>query len=62
MNLLRGLSLAPDETIARRLETCRACEFLGHAPVVKSEICKACGCPLANKTKFLNSTCPKGKW
>lgn len=62
MNVITAFEAAPVEVIAQRLQTCRACEFRGVVPVVNSEFCKACGCPLANKTKFLNLTCPKGKW
>lgn len=62
MNLVPVLEQAPDELIAQRLATCRACEHRGEVPVLHTEFCKACGCPLANKTKFLKSTCPKGKW
>lgn len=62
MNLLQGMAWAPEEKVAERLETCKACEFKGELPVVKIDICTVCGCPLANKTKFLNSNCPKGKW
>lgn len=62
MSLLQGFEQAPAELISQRLTTCRACEFHGEVPVVKTEVCKACGCPLVNKTKFLKSRCPKGKW
>lgn len=62
MNLMTAFEAAPGELIAQRLQTCRACEFRGVVPVMNSEFCKACGCPLANKTTFLKSTCPKHKW
>lgn len=62
MSLIPVMNKAPDDVIAQRLSTCRACEHRSEAPVLKTEFCKACGCPLANKTKFLKSTCPKGKW
>lgn len=62
MNLTQMMHQASDEQIAQRLATCRACEFRGEIPMVRKEFCKACGCPLASKTKFLKSTCPKGKW
>lgn len=62
MNLIPGVPTAPPELIERRLATCRACEFHGTAPLLKTEFCKACGCPLANKTRFLKTSCPKGKW
>lgn len=62
MTLREAIAQAPAELTAQRLATCRACEHRGVVPVVATEFCKACGCPLANKTKFLQSTCPKGKW
>lgn len=62
MSVIPGFEAAPDEVIAQRLQTCRACEFRGVVPVVHSEFCKACGCPLRSKTTFLKSTCPKHKW
>ena len=62
MSLKELIAQASAELTEQRLATCRACEHHGEVPVVKTEFCKACGCPLANKTKFLKSTCPKGKW
>lgn len=62
MNLTHIFDQAPAEVTEQRLATCRACELHGRAPVLKTEFCKACGCPLLNKTKLLKSTCPKGKW
>lgn len=53
---------ASAEVTQQRLATCRACEFRSKVPVIGTEICKACGCPLINKTKYQQSTCPKGKW
>lgn len=62
MNLIPDALKAPIETIAQRLATCRACEHRGEVPVLHTEFCKACGCPLASKTALPHSTCPKGKW
>jgi rRNA maturation endonuclease Nob1 len=62
MNLRHVIAQAPAEQTEQRLATCRACEHHGVVPVVKTEFCKVCGCPLANKTKLLKPTCPKGKW
>lgn len=53
---------ASEDVIQKRLETCRACEFRTVLPMVNTEVCRACGCPLLNKTKFQQATCPKGKW
>jgi rRNA maturation endonuclease Nob1 len=62
MSLREVIAKAPVELTAQRLATCRACDLHRTAPVTQTEFCKACGCPLLNKTKFLKSTCPKGKW
>jgi hypothetical protein len=50
------------EDIDKRLEICRRCEYHGTVPGLKTEFCKACGCPLLRKTKVPTSKCPKGKW
>ena len=62
MSLKELIAQASAELTEQRLATCRACEHHGEVLVVETEFCKACSCPLANKTKFLKSTCPKGKW
>ena len=59
---MNPFSPAPDDEIARRLALCRVCPHRGVVPLVNTAVCTVCGCPLANKTKFLNSTCPKGQW
>lgn len=61
MSLLNAIKPAPPEVIAQRLATCRACPHHGDHPLLR-EICTACGCPLATKTRFHKPTCPKGKW
>lgn len=62
MNFPTVFPKAPDELIAQRLATCRACEHRGELPIVRTEVCKLCGCPIVNKTKFQQSTCPQGQW
>ena len=62
MNLQHVIATAPAELIAQRLATCRACDLRGVVPVVKTEFCTVCKCPLLNKTKFLKQACPQGKW
>ncbi len=54
--------MVPDEVVQQRLAICHTCEFRITAPVVNVEICKACGCTLALKTKFEQVRCPMGKW
>lgn len=53
---------ATQDVIEKRREICRACEF--RIPGKDGDLgrCGVCGCPLTNKTKFVRSTCPKGKW
>lgn len=53
---------APDDEIERRRAICRTCEHLGRLPVVNTEVCKACGCPILSKTQLQPAHCPKGKW
>ena len=45
------------ELIQQRLDICRTCEF-----IVKNESCSKCSCLLANRTKYVESFCPEGKW
>ena len=56
------LPKAPDDVIAQRLATCRACEFRGEVPMVKTEVCELCHCPLITKSMLQQPTCPKSKW
>jgi len=62
MNLIPTAMQAPADVAEQRLATCRACPLRGQLPLTGHDYCTACGCPLASKTKFRNSTCPKGKW
>lgn len=62
LSLHSPFPMATPEKTQQRLATCHACEFRGEIPLTHTAVCKACGCPLVNKTKFLKSSCPKGKW
>ncbi|MGC1549378.1 MAG: hypothetical protein WA777_12685 [Rhodanobacter sp.] len=62
MALIKALETAPDDVVEKRRALCRACDYRTELPAIHTEVCKACGCPLLNKTKFQKSTCPKGKW
>lgn len=46
----------------KRIAICRQCPSRMVLPVVKTEVCGRCGCPLASKTKFTRATCPLNKW
>jgi hypothetical protein len=43
--------------IQQRLAICKPCEF-----IVNDESCSKCSCLLANRTKYVESFCPEGKW
>lgn len=53
------------KTIANtRMEICNNCEYIStrHKTLRPDVHCTDCGCPLAAKTKSLQSECPKGFW
>jgi hypothetical protein len=43
--------------VEQRLSICRSCEF-----IVNNESCLKCSCLLSNRTKYVESFCPEGKW
>jgi hypothetical protein len=45
------------ELIQQRLSICQPCEF-----IVNNDSCSKCSCLLANRTKYVESFCPEGKW
>jgi hypothetical protein len=45
------------ELIQQRLAICQPCEF-----IVNNDSCSKCSCLLANRTKYVESFCPEGKW
>ena len=56
-----------EEIAAKRLELCKACDFLdlkGDSCIVPSTqpCCKECGCSLKLKVRSLSSFCPINKW
>lgn len=50
-----------DETYQKRLDICRACEFIRILPVV-GEQCQKCGCMMKVKAKIAHVKCPIDKW
>lgn len=51
-----GASLAPDERIQKRIESCRAC------PHFSKEICYRCGCRIVAKVAHAHEACPIRRW
>ena len=47
----------PNETVAKRIATCRSCPELS-----KINTCAQCGCFMPVKVRFKWMKCPLGKW
>lgn len=45
------------ELIQQRYNICKSCEF-----IVNNDSCSKCSCLLQNRTKYVESFCPEGKW
>ena len=56
--ILGRIEFVTPEVRAERLKICDGCPFLNK----KLMKCEACGCFVKAKTKFKESSCPKGKW
>lgn len=44
--------------IDQRLAICNPCEFVSE----NKDACSKCSCLLQNRTKYVESFCPEGKW
>ena len=56
--IFSGATAVPNDSIAARMETCRACEHFIH----DQSRCSLCGCFAALKTRMRSQHCPVGKW
>jgi len=51
------------EVSNNRLAICKPCEHNSTKDIIKGwSYCHSCGCPLIQKSKSLQSSCPVGKW
>ena len=50
--------LVPEEVSKLRLEECGRCDYYDK----QQNRCKKCGCYMKVKVKFVNTSCPVGKW
>jgi hypothetical protein len=57
-----GFPLASEETLAARLDACRACEFWDARGFRGSGRCRKCGCSTQAKLRMATAKCPVGKW
>jgi len=71
----KGVVLAPEEEVKKRIDLCWDCEFFQGEVVVKHYVknvviredvrecvCSKCGCAMKTKTRLASSSCPVGKW
>lgn len=56
--IFSGALAVPHESIASRMETCRACEHFIH----DQNRCALCGCFAELKARMRSQHCPVGKW
>ena len=56
--IFSGALAVPHESIASRMETCRACEHFIH----EQNRCALCGCFAELKARMRSQHCPVGKW
>lgn len=59
-----NLKISSQQEQERRLSICRECEYLLKIPGSSKFVgtCKKCGCFMDAKVKFVQSSCPVGKW
>lgn len=57
-HVMGGMKIASKEKQQQRMSICHACPLYD---AVQNR-CKDCGCPLAKKTSWETSKCPKGYW
>ena len=50
--------LVPEEVSKLRLEECGRCDYYDK----QQNRCRKCGCYMKVKVKFVNTSCPIGKW
>jgi len=50
--------LVPEEVSKLRLEECGRCDYYDK----QQNRCRKCGCYMKVKVKFVNTSCPVGKW
>jgi len=55
--IMEDSDFSSPDLVQERLAICKPCEF-----IVNEESCRKCSCLLANRTKYVESFCPEGKW
>lgn len=55
---MRGVLLAEEDEVNKRIEICKACEFF----MRHQDRCSKCGCYMNIKARLKVSKCPVSKW
>jgi hypothetical protein len=57
-----GAKIVDEETLNKRKEVCRTCEFWNSEALGGTGRCKKCGCSTWAKLRMATEKCPIGKW
>jgi hypothetical protein len=57
-----GLVTVDDDTIKKRLDICKSCEFWDNTALRGTGRCRKCGCSTWAKIRMATEQCPEKKW
>ena len=57
-----GFTTTDPDTLARRIDTCKACDLWHAAGMAGTGRCRKCGCSTQAKLRMASEKCPLGKW
>ena len=57
-----GFTATDPDTLASRMDTCKACDLWDAAGMAGTGRCRKCGCSTQAKLRMASEKCPLGKW
>jgi hypothetical protein len=57
-----GFTATDPDTLASRMDTCKACDLWDAAGMAGTGRCRKCGCSTQAKLRMASEKCPIGKW
>ena len=57
-----GFTTTDPDTLASRMDTCKACDLWDAAGMAGTGRCRKCGCSTQAKLRMASEKCPIGKW
>jgi hypothetical protein len=57
-----GFATTDPDTLASRMDTCKACDLWDAAGMAGTGRCRKCGCSTQAKLRMASEKCPLGKW